>query len=80
LNIFSTAGKNMDKAFLEQMKQKVAKELTEREISVVEFWKEEIEKLLRKKAESLSALQQDLKNLSLKMENRLKVIKKSSEF
>lgn len=70
----------MDKAFLEQMKQKVAKELTEREISVVEFWKEEIEKLLRKKAESLSALQQDLKNLSLKMENRLKVIKKSSEF
>lgn len=70
----------MDKAFLEQMKKKVEKELTEREISVVEFWKEEIEKLLHKKTESLSALQQDLRNLSSRMENRLNVIKRSSEF
>jgi len=70
----------MDKVFLDQMKKKVEKELTEREISVVEFWKEEIEKLLHKKTESLSALQQDLRNLSSRMENRLNVIKKSSEF
>jgi len=70
----------MDKAFLEQMRKKVEKELTEREISVVEFWKEEIEKLLHKKTESLSALQQDLRNLSSRMENRLNVIKRSSEF
>ena len=70
----------MDKAFLEQMRKKVEKELTEREISVVEVWKEEIEKLLHKKTESLSALQQDLRNLSSRMENRLNVIKRSSEF
>lgn len=70
----------MDKAFLDQMKKKVEKELAEREISVVEFWKEEIEKLLHKKTESLSALQQDLRDLSSRMENRLNVIKKSSEF
>jgi phosphoenolpyruvate-protein kinase (PTS system EI component) len=70
----------MDKAFLEQMRKKVEKELTEREISVVEFWKEEIEKLLHKKTESLSALQQDLRDLSSRMENRLNVIKRSSEF
>jgi phosphoenolpyruvate-protein kinase (PTS system EI component) len=70
----------MDKAFLEQMRKKVEKELTEREISVVEFWKEEIEKLLHKKTESLSALQQDIRNLSSRMENRLNVIKRSSEF
>lgn len=70
----------MDKAFLEQMRKKVEKELAEREITVVEFWKEEIEKLLHKKTESLSALQQDLRNLSSRMENRLNVIKRSSEF
>jgi hypothetical protein len=70
----------MDKAFLEQMRKKVEKELAEREITAVEFWKEEIEKLLHKKTESLSALQQDLRNLSSRMENRLNVIKKSSEF
>ena len=70
----------MDKAFLEQMKKKVEKELAEREVLVVEFWKGEIEKLLSKKTESLSALQQDLKNLSSRMGNRLNVIKRSSEF
>ena len=70
----------MDKAFLEQMKKKVEKELTEREISVIEFWEGEIEKLLSKKTESLSALQQDLRNLCSRMGNRLNVIKRSSEF
>jgi predicted nucleic acid-binding Zn-ribbon protein len=70
----------MDKAFLEQMKKRVEKELTEREISVIEFWKEEIEKNLHQKTESLSALQQNLQNLTSRMENRLKIIRKSSEF
>jgi predicted nucleic acid-binding Zn-ribbon protein len=70
----------MDKAFLEQMKKRVEKELTEREISVIEFWKEEIEKNLHQKTESLSALQQNLQNLLSRMENRLKIIRKSSEF
>ena len=70
----------MDKAFLEQMKKKVEKELTEREISVIEFWEGEIEKLLSKKTASLSALQQDLRNLCSRMGNRLNVIKRSSEF
>ena len=62
------------------MKKKVEKELADREISVVEFWKAEIEKLFRKKTESLSALQQDLRNLSSRMGKRLNVIKRSSEF
>lgn len=70
----------MDKAFLEQMKKKVARELAEREISVIEFWKEEIEKILHKKTESLAALQQEMRNLSERMENRLKIIKKTAEF
>ncbi len=70
----------MDKVFLEQMKKKVAQELAERETSVVTFWKEELEKVLHKKTESLAALQQDLQNLSNRMENRLQVLKKSTEF
>jgi len=70
----------MDKAFLEQMKKKVEKELNDREVSVIEYWKEEIDKILHKKTESLSALQQELKAVSVKMENRLKITKKSSNF
>jgi len=69
----------MDKAFLEQMKKKVDAELRTKEAEVVTFWKEEIEKLLHKKTESLSALQQDLKNMTVRMDNRLKIVKRPSD-
>jgi hypothetical protein len=67
----------MDKAFVEEMRKRVEKELNEKELSVTQFWKEEIEKLLKKPAESLGALQVELKNLSARMENRLKALKKT---
>jgi hypothetical protein len=67
----------MDKAFVEEMRKRVEKELAERERSVVQFWKEELEKVLKKPAESLGALQVELKNLATRMENRLKVLKKT---
>ena len=70
----------MDKAFVEQMKKKLEKELADRETSVVTYWKEEMEKIVHKNSESLSALQQDLKNLLKRMENRLQTIRRSSEF
>ncbi len=67
----------MDKAFVEEMRKRVEKELVEKERSVVQFWKEELEKLLRKPAESLAALQVEVKNLATRMDNRLKVLKKT---
>jgi hypothetical protein len=67
----------MDRAFVEEMRKRVEKELNEKELSVTQFWKEEIEKLLKKPAESLGALQVELKNLNARMENRLKALKKT---
>jgi len=67
----------MDKALIEQMQKKIEKQLIEKEIEVVEYWHGEIEKLLHKKTESLSALLQDLGNLSRKMKNRLDMAKRS---
>jgi len=67
----------MDRAFVEEMRKRVEKELNEKELSITQFWKEEIEKLLKKPAESLGALQVELKNLSARMENRLKALKKT---
>jgi hypothetical protein len=67
----------MDRAFVEEMRKRVEKELNEKELSITQFWKEEIEKLLKKPAESLGALQVELKNLSVRMENRLKALKKT---
>ena len=67
----------MDKAFLEQMKKKVEKELAQKEIEVVQFWKDEVEKISRHKTESLSAMQQELQKLTARMNNRLDIIKRS---
>jgi hypothetical protein len=67
----------MDKAFVEEMRKRVEKELNEKELAAIHFWKEELEKLLKKPAESLSALQVELKNLIARMENRLKALKKT---
>jgi len=69
----------MDKVFLEQMKKKVARELAEREVAAVEYWRQEIDKLAAKKSESLAALQQDLKGLVTRMDNRLKIIRTSAD-
>ena len=67
----------MDRAFVEEMRKRVEKELNEKELSAIQYWKEELEKLLKKPAESLSALQVELKNLSARMENRVKALKKT---
>ena len=67
----------MDKAFVEQMQRKIEKQLVQKEIEVVEFWQEEVDKLLHKKTESLSALLQEFGELSRKMKNRLEVVKRS---
>ena len=67
----------MDKDFIEQMQKKVEQQLGHREIETVAFWKEEVEKLLRKKPDSLTALLQDVQQLDKRMENRLAMLKRS---
>jgi len=67
----------MDKVFVEQMQRKIEKQLVQKEIEVLEFWQEEVDKLLHKKSESLSALLQEFGELSKKMKNRLEIVKRS---
>ncbi|MBM4310965.1 MAG: hypothetical protein FJ119_08485 [Deltaproteobacteria bacterium] len=68
----------MDKAFIDQMQKKVEQQLGQREIDTLMFWKDEVEKLLRKKPESLTALLQEVQQLHVRMENRLSVLKRSA--
>jgi hypothetical protein len=67
-----------DKAFVVELKKKIEKELAERELNELTFWKEELGKLSQKKSESLGSLQLELKNLIQRMENRIKMLKKGS--
>jgi hypothetical protein len=67
----------MDKFFAEEMKKRIEKDLQDKELAVVQYWKEEAEKIVKKPSESLSALQVELKNLISRMETRLRTLKKS---
>ncbi|MCX5897710.1 MAG: hypothetical protein NTY29_05880 [Proteobacteria bacterium] len=67
----------MDKSFAEEMRKRVEKELQDKELATVQYWKEEAEKIVKKPSESLSALQVDLKSLISRMETRLRTLKKS---
>jgi hypothetical protein len=67
----------MDKDFIEQMQKKVEQQLGHREIETVDYWKEEVEKLLRKKPDSLNSLLQAMQQLHGRMENRLAILKRS---
>ncbi len=67
----------MNKDFIEQMQKKVEQQLGHREIETVDYWKEEVEKLLRKKPDSLNSLLQEMQQLHGRMENRLAILKRS---
>ena len=67
----------MDKNFIEQMQKKVEQQLGHREIETVDYWKEEVEKLLRKKPDSLNSQLQEMQQLHKRMENRLVMLKRS---
>ena len=67
----------MDKSFAEEMRNRVEKELQDKELATLHYWKEEAEKIVKKPSESLSALQVDLKSLIARMETRLRTLKKS---
>jgi len=72
-------GITMDKAFLEQMQKKVARELRVKETETLTFWKDEIQKVAHKNTESLSALQVEIKNIIVRMENRLNSVKRGND-
>ncbi|MCL6621828.1 MAG: hypothetical protein K6T55_06955 [Syntrophobacterales bacterium] len=65
----------MDLALIRQLQQKVEEELQKREKALLEFWLEELKKIDAKRHRDLAGLQTDLKNLILRMENRLRQLK-----
>lgn len=63
-------------AFLREFQKKVDLAKTQHEISVIQYWKERLDKLATMKPEGIGALQVEIKKLSSVMENRIKTLKK----
>ncbi len=64
----------MDPKILESLKRKVQQELVNREREVLEYWLAEIERVYRKKHQTLAELKSELNLLMEKMKKRLSVI------
>lgn len=62
--------------FLKEVQKKYEKKLKENEISILEYWKERLDRLSVMKPEGIAALQLEIKKLSGMMANRIKLIEK----
>ncbi len=62
-------------AFIKELKRKVDEEMHKKEMETILYWKQELEKILAKKHESMGALQVDMQSFLQRMQNRVKVLK-----
>jgi hypothetical protein len=58
------------------MQTRFEKKVKENEISLLEYWKSHLDKLLSMKPEGVASLQLQIKKITDMMENRVKILKK----
>lgn len=63
-------------AFIKEMQTRFEKKVKENEISLLEYWKSHLDKLLGMKPEGVASLQLQIKKITDMMENRIKILKK----
>ncbi|MBN2515636.1 MAG: hypothetical protein JXC33_06330 [Deltaproteobacteria bacterium] len=68
--------KNSEAAFLREYQKKVESKMKEKEISVIQYWKDRLGNLISMKPDGIASLQLEMKKLSDMMENRIKTLKK----
>jgi len=64
-------------AFLKEVQARFDKKVRENEISVIEYWKEQVDRILAMKPEGIASLQLQIKKTSEMMANRIKILKKA---
>jgi hypothetical protein len=68
-----------DAAFLKEVQRKFDEKVRENEISVLEYWRERLDKLIVMKPDGIASLQTEMRKLSGMMENRIKTLKRQKE-
>jgi len=69
-------GVDMNAALLKEMQTRLERKLKESEIEIVEYWKEQLDRVVAMKPEGVAALQQQVKRISDMMNNRVRTVKK----
>ncbi len=68
-----------DAAFLKEVQKKFDEKVRENEISVLEYWKDRLNKLIVMKPDGIASLQVEMRKLSEMMENRIKTLKRQKD-
>jgi hypothetical protein len=63
-------------AFVKELQARFDKKLKENEISVLEYWKAQIDRLLAMKPDGIASLQSQIKRVSDMMDTRIRTMKK----
>ena len=65
---------NMDQNFVRQMQKKVEQELAKKEIEILTYWREELDRMIKRRHQDLAGLSNDLRALIGRMDKRLSVL------
>ncbi|MCS7149584.1 MAG: hypothetical protein N2Z40_00495 [Caldimicrobium sp.] len=65
----------IDPKVLQKLKEKVQRELSQRERETLEYWLTEIQRVYQKQHRTLEELKSDLRTYIDKMKNRLEILK-----
>jgi len=63
-------------AFVKELQARLDRKLKENEISILEYWKSQLVRLLSMKPDGIASLQSQIKRVSDMMDNRIRTIKK----
>ncbi len=70
------AFRDKDAKFLKEFQERLEKKIKENEISVLEYWKERLDKLVSMRPDGIASLQLEMKRLSDMMRNRVKILRR----
>jgi hypothetical protein len=63
-------------ALLKEIQTRFDRKLKESEITILEYWKEQVERVAVMKPEGIAALQTQVRKISEMMTNRIRILKK----
>jgi hypothetical protein len=70
------AAQDSSNAFIKEYQERFEKKIKENEIALLEHWKEQLDKVVSMRPESVASLQIQIRKISDMMANRIKVLKK----
>jgi len=63
-------------AFLKEIQTRFDRKVKENEISLLEYWKEQVDQVAALKPEGIAALQMQVRKISDRMANRIRTLKR----